>query len=104
MAGDYYSGGDDEAAPMEAGADPNEGGEPQAEEHGEESVAETGLANKSIFGGNCKPGDRYTIEVVAVHDNELEYKPVKQDGSKGEPEPRSTGDSMGRMAKYADRP
>ncbi len=106
MAGDYYSGGDDKSAPMEAGADPNEAAEPQGEEQGEESVAESALLPKSILAGKTfNVGDEVVLKIKAMHDNEIEVEYATEKGSdKGEPESRSTGDSMTRMAKYADKP
>lgn len=80
-----------------------EGGEEQ--EPKEDSGEQTELVNSSLFGGDCKPGDKYTVEVVAVHDDQLEVKHVK-DGKEGEAEPesRSTDGAMDRMSKYADMP
>lgn len=72
-------------------------------EDGEESMAQTGMINSSVFGGKMpKPGDRCTFEVVHCSEDECEIKYLSSEGGE---EPESSGDRaagrMGRMAKYA---
>jgi hypothetical protein len=39
---------------------------------------DTFLAPKYAFGEGCKPGDKYTVEVVSVMEDEIELKHVKK--------------------------
>jgi hypothetical protein len=94
---DYYS--DEPETKMPEGG---EGGDKP--EQTEDDGAQTELVNSSLFGGECKPGDRYNVEVVAVHDDQVEIKPVKEDKNPMKPEERSTDGAMERMSKYADIP
>ncbi len=104
---DYYSeGGDSPETPMPEGGEAGEGMEKQPEEQGEESVAESALLPKSILAGKTfNVGDEVVLKIKAMHDDEIEVEyATEKGGDKGEPEMRSTGDSMNRMAKYADKP
>jgi hypothetical protein len=100
MPSDYYS-EEPETAEPSAGREGKAGDEPERKE---DDGAQTELVNSSLFGGDCKPGDRYTVEVVAVHDDQLEIKPVKEDENPMKPEERSTEGARDRMSRYADIP
>lgn len=55
-----------------------------------QDMAETFLAPSSAFGGDCKPGDKYTVEVVSKHGDELELKHLpkedKDEATESEPD------------------
>lgn len=51
---------------------------------------ETALLPSSLFGGDCKVGDTYTVKVVAKYDDELEVEPVSEK-SKGKSESKDYG-------------
>lgn len=68
----------DNAAPSK-----DEPGEQQDDADTEQDEGDTFLAPKSAFGGDCKVGDKYTVAVAGVLEDELELKYVKDDsGSK----------------------
>lgn len=77
MDSGYYP-GDDESSPSQSSDDESQESPEQdnaQEESDEGDEGETALLPKSLFGGDCKPGDKYTVEVVHVYDDELEVKP-----------------------------
>ena len=87
-----YSGA---AAPSTA---QGEDAKPEVEE------SETALLPKSLLGTDCKPGDRYTVEVVAVHgDDEVEVKGAGHaDDEEAEGEGgKEMSKASGRMNDYA---
>lgn len=86
MATGGYDSYSDSAAPSEAsGTDDETSG--KTDEKTEDSE-DTALVPKSIFGGHdCKPGDRYTVEVVHSYEDDLEIKLAGKSSDKGEPEP-----------------
>lgn len=64
-AEDYYGDGDSEQPSRRGG---------EAED-GEDSTSQTALIPKALFPGKeCKPGEKLKLEVVAVHEDELEVK------------------------------
>lgn len=72
--------------------------ESESAEHSkeEETTSETALLPKSLFGGHkCKPGDKYTVEVVKVYSDEIEVRHVKGEEKEEEtPEsPMSTAEA-----------
>lgn len=72
--------------------DKNEPGEgtpsdPDASKEGSEDMGETTLVPSSFFGGDCKVGDKYTVEVVRKHEGELEVRHVGESESSNDSEP-----------------
>jgi len=70
------------------------GTEQPADTTSENDEAQTSLLPKSLFGGDCKVGDTYTVKVVGVLEDELEVEPVK----KGESSDEAPGKSRMQMA------
>ncbi len=65
--------------PNYPGNDENEPGEgtpsdADASQEGSEDMGQTTLVPSDFFGGDCKVGDKYTVEVVRKHEGELEIK------------------------------
>lgn len=81
----------------------NDSSEMPQDQDVEDQEGETALLPKSLFGGDCKVGDEYTVKVVGVLEDELEVAPVKKEEQKPErPKSRmeeagSKLDSMGGM-------
>ena len=105
MAADYY--GADSGAPADETTASDEStmstdqAAPEKEGGDEDSGESTALLPKSMFGGDCKVGDTYTVKVVHVWDNELEVEPVESGGEEASSEeaPMAAAESM--MANYA---
>lgn len=72
-----------------------EGGQPEAKE-GDEG-GQTFIAPRSAFmGKELKPGDRCDVEVVAVHENDIELKGCEQgDESAEKPQPEAAPEMGG---------
>ena len=60
----------------------------ESEEPGEDNGEETALLSKSLLGGECKVGDKYTVEVVGVLEDEVEVKAAKEMPSEADPKSR----------------
>lgn len=79
-AEDYYGDGESEA--------PSRSRKEQRDN--EDSPSKTALIPKSLFPGkDCKPGEKLKLEVVAVHEDEIEVKGAgyeKDDDEEEEPE------------------
>jgi hypothetical protein len=43
----------------------------------EKDESDTALVSKEFLGGDCKPGDKYTVEVVREYEDEAEIKLAK---------------------------
>lgn len=81
MPQDYYNDGPEEEAP---GSTPNK---QEREEDMDERDEATALIPKSVTGGkDFQPGDEIVLEVIAVHEDELEVRYAKEKGGKGEDE------------------
>ena len=52
--------------------------EPGEAPDNEKDGGNTALIPKTLFGGDCKVGDTYTVKVVGVLEDELEVEPVKE--------------------------
>jgi hypothetical protein len=76
---DYYEGEEMAEAPAAEGEMPAEEGAKDDNSF---------LAPKYAFPGGCKPGDKYTVEVKSVMEDELELVHV---GEKKEGEPEAEG-------------
>lgn len=61
MADDYYEGLEAEPAPSPEKAD-----------------AKTTLLEKSVLGPDVKPGDRVTLEIVRIFEDQVEARAVKE--------------------------
>jgi hypothetical protein len=61
MADDYYDGLEAEPAPSPKQAD-----------------AKTTLLEKSVLGADVKPGDRVTLEIVRIFNDQVEARAVKE--------------------------
>ena len=68
-AGNYYDDAGAMSPETQSMPEDKSGGDDKSKGDGE-----TALANKSAFPGDCKPGDKYEVEVVGVHGEELEFK------------------------------
>lgn len=99
MPGEYYTGEDETPAGGPSGME----GEGTETDKPEDQGEETALLPKSILAGKeFKVGDEVVLKITAMHEDQIEvaYATEKSD-SEETPEPRSTGNSMDRMQKYA---
>jgi len=64
---DMYNDGADEAPALKSGDT----------EGKDESDAKTSILPRDFFHGDMKPGDKCDVEIVAVHENEVEVKPCE---------------------------
>jgi hypothetical protein len=87
MAENYYG---EEAGAAEA---PEKESMPEGE--GMAEGEDTFLAPKYAFGSECKVGDKYTVEVVSVMEDELELKKVSSDKSDKKEESEMDETEMG---------
>jgi hypothetical protein len=73
-------------------ADAASGPRPEAEDRQPDRESEedegTALLPKGFFGPEVQPGERYEVEVVRIHDEEIECRRVEKD----EGEPHGPGD------------
>lgn len=87
-------------APADAGAASPEKPEAKASDEG----GQTSILPKSFFSGEVKPGDKCDIEVVAVHEGDVEVKGCEKDDEHQEkpddsepPEPAAAPSEMSSM-------
>jgi hypothetical protein len=65
----------------------------------EQPEGETALLPKSLLGGgDCQPGEKISLEVVHVYEDEVEVKPVKGD----EPDQSELGKADNQLAAMGE--
>jgi hypothetical protein len=78
MPADYYQDAD-----QDAGVDAGQQLGDQSPDENEQPEGETALLPKSLLGGgDCQPGEKISLEVVHVYEDEVEVRPVKGDEEK----------------------
>ncbi|MDB6108313.1 MAG: hypothetical protein JWR69_63 [Pedosphaera sp.] len=79
MPADYYQDPDQDPGAGGGAAEP-----PEDQNPGEKAEGETALLPKSLLGGgDCQPGEKISLEVVHVYEDEVEVKMVNgEDGEK----------------------
>ena len=97
MPEDYYSMGDEGTS-----ADKGSAPAPEGDEHDEQMEGESALLPKSILAGKkFDVGDEVVLEIVAMHDDEVEVKYAKEKGdAEGEGE-SEMGKAEGRLSSMA---
>lgn len=84
---DLYNDGGNEAPALKSGDT----------EGKDEMDTKTSILPRDFFHGDMKPGDKCDVEIVAVHDNEVEVKPCEghDEGEKAPaPAPEPQGGAM----------